>query len=71
MDELMVRKDRYLRMMEEIPAQGYLTPALGAIAASALISCRTSGVVSPEMSANSSSRERSSLLGRIMPPWGA
>ena len=37
MNEMTERKDRYLRMMEKMPTQGYLGLALGAIAASALL----------------------------------
>jgi hypothetical protein len=37
MNELMERKDSYLRMMEKVPTQGYLGLALGAIVLSALL----------------------------------
>jgi hypothetical protein len=37
MNELTERKDRYLRLMEKIPTQGYLGLALGSIAASAML----------------------------------
>jgi hypothetical protein len=37
MNELMERKDSYLRLMEKIPTQGYLGLSLGAIAASAVL----------------------------------
>ncbi len=37
MNEMMERKDSYLRMMEKIPTQGYLGLALGSVAASALL----------------------------------
>jgi hypothetical protein len=37
MNDLTERKDSYLRMMEKIPTQGYLSLALGSIAASAVL----------------------------------
>ena len=37
MNEMTERKDRYLRMMEKIPTQGYLGLALGSIVASAVL----------------------------------
>jgi hypothetical protein len=37
MNELTERKDSYLRMMEQIPTQGYLGLALGSIAVSAVL----------------------------------
>ena len=37
MNEMIERKDSYLRIMEKIPTQGYLSLALGTIALSAVL----------------------------------